>query len=208
MKNRFRSVLLLPLLALGSNAFADLSKMPAGDYGLDKDHAYITFSYSHLGFSTPHIGFDSFDLDLTLDPEKPENSSVLVTIDATSIDSRVDRFDPHLNGKNFFDTANHPVITFQSTGMSKSGDDTYDVVGDLTIKGVTKSVTLNTKILKAANHPMRKVPTIGMSGEAKVKRSDWGLNRALPNVGDEVTISVTAEMPKAGPAKPMPPSAK
>lgn len=196
-----RTILLLPLLALAANAVADLSEMPSGDYGLDKEHAYITFSYSHLGFSTPHIGFNSFDLNLSLDAENPEKSSVLVTIDATSIDSRVERFDPHLNGKNFFDTAKYPEITFKSTAMSKTGDDTYDVVGDLTIKGITNSVTLETTILKAGNHPMRNSPNIGISGEAKVKRSDWGLDRALPNVGDEVTIYVTAEMPKAGAAK-------
>ncbi len=196
MKNSFRNILLLPLLALAGNAYAELADMPAGDYGLDKDHAYITFSYSHFGFSTPHIGFDSFDLNLTLDPQNPEKSSVTVTIDATSVSSRVDRFDGHLNGANFFDTANHPEITFQSTSMSKTGDSTYDVVGDLTIKGITKSVTLNATINKAANHPRRNTPIVGMSGEAKVNRSDWGLDRALPNVGDEVTINVTAEMPK------------
>lgn len=201
MKKCFRSILLLPLLALASSAYADLSDMPPGDYGLDKSHAYITFSYSHLGFSTPHIGFNAFDLNLTLDPENLEKSSVTVTIDAGSVDSRVDKFDGHLAGPNFFDAANHPEITFQSTSMSKTGDSTYDVVGDLTIKGITNSVTLSATINKAANHPMRKTPTIGMSGEAKVKRSDFGLDRALPMVGDEITIHVTAEMPKAAAAE-------
>jgi polyisoprenoid-binding protein YceI len=197
MKNSFRNILLLPLLTLAGSAYADLADMPAGEYGLDKDHGYITFSYSHFGYSTPHIAFESFDLNLTLDPKNPENSSVTVTIDATSVSSRVDRFDGHLNGANFFDTAKHPEITFQSTSMSKTGDSTYDVVGDLTIKGITKSVTLNATINKAANHPRRNTPIVGMSGEAKVNRSDWGLARGLPNVGDEVTIRVTAEMPKA-----------
>jgi polyisoprenoid-binding protein YceI len=196
MTNRFKSLALLPLLTLAGSAYAELADMPAGDYGMDKSHAYITFSYSHLGFSTPHIGFNAFDLNLTLDPQNPENSSVTVTIDAGSVDSRVDRFDGHLAGKNFFDVANHPEITFQSTSMSKTGDNTFDVVGDLTIKGITNSVTLSATINKAADHPMRKIPIIGMSGEAKVLRSDWGLDRALPNVGDEITIYVTAEMPK------------
>lgn len=201
MKNRFKSLVLIPLLTLAGNAYAELADLPAGDYGLDKSHAYITFSYSHLGFSTPHIGFNAFDLNLTLDPENVEKSSITVTIDASSIDSRVDRFDGHLAGPNFFDVANHPEITFQSTSMSKTGDSTYDVVGDLTIKGITNSVTLKATINKAANHPMRKTPTIGMTGEAKVLRSDWGLDRVLPNVGDEITIYVTAEMPKAAAAE-------
>ena len=201
MKKNFRNILLLPLLALAGNVYADLADMPAGDYGVDKNHAYITFSYSHLGFSTPHIGFNAFDLNLTLDPENVEKSSVTVTIDASSIDSRVERFDGHLAGPNFFDAANHPEITFQSTSISSTGEDTFAVVGDLTIKGITNSVTLNARINKAANHPMRKTPIVGMSGVAKVNRSDWGLDRALPNVGDEITIHVTAEMPKAAAAE-------
>jgi len=196
MKNSFRNILLLPLLALAGSAYTDLADMPAGDYGLDKSHAYITFSYSHFGFSTPHIGFDAFDLNLSLDPQNPENSSITVTIDATSVNSRVERFNGHLNGANFFDTANHPEITFQSTSISSTGEDTFDVVGDLTIKGITNSVTLKTTINKAANHPMRDTPIVGMSGEAKVNRSDWGLDRAVPNVGDEITIYLTAAMPK------------
>ena len=196
MRTTFRSMLAATVLAMAANASADLSAVPSGDYASDPSHSYITFTYSHLGFSIPVIGFRSFTTDLTLDNENPENSSVAVTIDATSVDSRVENFNGHLNGPNFFDTENNPEITFNSTSITSTGENTYDVVGDLTIKGVTKPVTLETTINKAANHPMRKVPTVGMSGSAKISRSDWGLDRAVPNVGDEITISVTAEMPQ------------
>jgi polyisoprenoid-binding protein YceI len=196
MRTTIRSALAAIMLALAANASADLSTVPSGDYASDPSHSYISFSYSHLGFSTPHIGFRSFSTNLTLDNENPEKSSVAVTIDATSIDSRVEVFNGHLNGENFFDTANNPEISFNSTSITSTGDDTYDVVGDLTIKGVTKPVTLETTINKAANHPMRKVPTVGISGSATLSRSDWGLDRAVPNVGDEITIHVTAEMPQ------------
>jgi polyisoprenoid-binding protein YceI len=80
--------------------------------------------------------------------------------------------------------------------MKKTGDDTFDVMGDLTIKGVSKPVTLAATINKAANHPRSKKPQIGVSGEAKVSRTDWGLTRALPLVGDEITIYISAEMPQ------------
>lgn len=186
------------VLALSSAAFADLSEAPSGDYAVDPSHAYITFTYSHLGFSTPYVGFDNFDVALSLNSDAVEQSKVAVVIDATSVNSRVDVFNEHLNGANFFNTDEYPEITFNSTDIRRTGADTLDVVGDLTIKGVTRPVTLATTINKAANHPMRGVPTIGMSGETTVKRSDFGLDRNVPHVGDEVTIYVTAElmMPK------------
>lgn len=196
MKCLRQQLFLLTILILTGNAYAQLAELPSGDYSVDKSHAYITFSYSHIGFSKPQVGFDSFDLDLDFNADNPEMSALNVTIDATSVESRVEEFNEHLNGANFFDTANHPEITFQSTSISRTGDGSYDVVGDLTIKGVTKPVTLNTTIIKAGMHPLSKAPTIGMTGEATVNRSDWGLSRAVPMVSDEVTITVTAEMPK------------
>jgi polyisoprenoid-binding protein YceI len=150
-----------------------------------------------MGYSTPHVGFRSFDVGLVLDNENSANSAIDVTIDATSIDSRVDVFNGHLNGPNFFDTANHPTITFKSTSFEDAGEDKFNITGDLTIKGVTKSVTLDATLVKAANHPMRKTPTIGVTAETKVSRSEWGLSRAVPNVGDEITIFISVEMTKS-----------
>lgn len=192
-----RCALAASLFALALNASAGLSDVPSGQYGLDSNHGYITFSYSHMGFSNPHVGFNSFTVDLNLNSESPENSTVNVTIDATSVDSRVEIFNGHLNGPNFFDTANHPTITFTSTSIEITGEDTMNVMGDLTIKGVTKPVTLMATINKADNHPMRKTPWIGVEAETKVSRSDWGLTRAVPNVGDEVTIWISVELPKS-----------
>jgi polyisoprenoid-binding protein YceI len=189
-----RTALAAALLSLAVSASADLTSVPSGKYALDETHGYITFSYNHLGFSNPHVGFDSFDVDLTLDNEDIENSMVNVLIDATSINSRVETFNGHLNGENFFDTENYPTITFKSTGIEMTGKNTMNVTGDLTIKGITKPVTLEAMINKAADHPMRKVPTIGVSAQTTVSRSDWGLTRAVPNVGDEVTIWLEVEL--------------
>ncbi|MEL7537725.1 MAG: YceI family protein [Pseudomonadota bacterium] len=191
-----RTTIAATILSFAATASADMSEMPSGAYGLDKTHAYITFSYSHLGFSNPHVGFDNFDATLDLDSANPENSKINVVIDAASINSRVAKFDEHLNGDDFFDTANHPSISFDSTSVTKTGDNTFDVTGDLTIKGMTKPVTLAATINKAANHPMRKVPTIGISASTTLLRSDWGLGKFAPNVGDEVTIDIQVEMPQ------------
>tara|TARA_R110002049_G_scaffold138781_7_gene299202 strand:+ start:2738 stop:3337 length:600 start_codon:yes stop_codon:yes gene_type:complete len=197
MKKVLTGALAASMLSFSVTALADLSDVPSGKYTLDKTHGYITFSYSHLGFSNPHVGFNSFDVNVDLDSKNPEKSKVNVTIDASSIDSRVEVFNGHLNGENFFDTANYDTITFNSTKITAQDADTFTVNGDLTIKGITKPVTLVAELNKAANHPMRKVPTIGFSGEAKVKRSEWGLDRAVPAVGDEVTIYIEVELPQA-----------
>lgn len=183
-------------LSLFATANAEYS-VPGGKYVLENTHGYITFSYSHLGFSTPHIGFDSFDVSLDTDPKNIESSQVSVTIDAASINSRVDEFDKHLNGSDFFDTANHGEISFTSTSVKTNDDGTLSVTGDLTIKDVTKPITLATTINKAANHPMRKVPTIGVSASGTLSRGEWGLGKYAPAVGDEVTLYITVELIKA-----------
>jgi len=193
--NYLRGALVALLLGLTGSAIADLADVPSGEYGLDKGHGYISFSYSHFGYSNPHVGFNSFDLTLDLDSADPEKSSVEVVIDATSVDSRVENFNGHLNGGNFFDTANHPTITFKSTAFNSTSEDTFDVVGDLTIKGITQPVTLQATVNKAAEHPRKKTPIVGVDATATVSRSAFGMDRAVPNVSDEVTLYISVEMP-------------
>ena len=115
MRNFVRSSFAAALLALPLGASADLSNVPSGVYTLDSSHGYITFTYSHLGFSNPRVGFNRFETKLELDSSNPENSAIGVTIDASSIDSRVAEFNDHLNGDDFFNTAEYPTITFEST---------------------------------------------------------------------------------------------
>jgi polyisoprenoid-binding protein YceI len=194
MSIAFRGSFTAILLAWSISAPAGVADIPSGAYGLDKTHGYITFSYSHLGFSNPHVGFDDFDVRLELDGETPEDSVIEVSIDAASIDSRVAEFDEHLNSPDLFDTARYPTISFESTRIEHAGDNKYRVTGDLTIKGITKSVTLDTTINKAAIHPMLDVPTIGISATTRVMRSAFDLGYAVPAVSDEVTISIEVEL--------------
>lgn len=189
-----RALCAATLLVLPFSVSADLSDVPSGRYSLDSSHGYITFTYTHLGFSNPRVGFNQFDTELELDSSNPENSTVEVTIDASSIDSRVAEFNGHLNGSDFFNTAEHPTITFTSTKVESTGDNTFDVTGDLTILGTTKPVTLAATINKAANHPMRDVPTVGVSASAKLMRSEWGLGAYVPAVSDEVELSIEVEL--------------
>lgn len=180
-----------PVAASDPSPFAEV---PSGSYMLEKNHGYISFTYSHFGFSRPHVGFRDFDVDLILDSAEPQNSRLEVTIDGGSVYSRVDEFDGHLKGSDYFDVENHPKITFTSTSVEQVEPNKLTVTGELTIKGVTLPVELDTTVNKAANHPVSNAPTIGISATTTVKRSDWGLSKYAPLVGDEVTIFIEAEI--------------
>ncbi len=194
MRRSIRSLFAATLLILPFSVSADLSDVPSGVYTLDSSHGYITFTYSHLGFSNPRIGFNRFDTKLELDSSDPENSTIGVTIDASSIDSRVAEFNDHLNGSDFFNTAEYPTITFESTNVEATGDSTFNVTGNLTILDTTKPVTLAVTINRAANHPMLDVPTVGVSASARILRSEWGLGAYVPAVSDEVELSIEVEL--------------
>lgn len=188
----------LAMAFAGPSASAALSDLPSGKYDLDKTHAYITFSYMHLGFSKPTLAFRDFEVMLDLDTKKPSKSDLSVTVGAASIDSGVPgEFYDHLIGERFFNIAEHPLIMFKATKIKMTSDNTADVTGDLTIKGITKPVTLDVTLNNAMEHPMAKVPAVGFSGSATVKRSEFDLGYAVPFVGDEIEINVQAELRKS-----------
>lgn len=171
-------------------------EVPGGAYELEPTHGYITFSYSHLGFSTPHLGFERFSVDLDLNPKELAASTLTVVVDAASIDSRVDEFDDHLKGDDFFAVAKHPEIRFASERIEMTGATKANIYGQLTIKGLTRPLVLEARIDKAAMHPMLKKPVVGISAFGKVSRTDFGLGKYAPAVGDEVSLYVTAELVK------------
>ncbi|MFK7888596.1 MAG: YceI family protein [Gammaproteobacteria bacterium] len=173
----------------------DLGDAPAGVYEAELTHAYITFFYDHQGYSKPYLRFRKFTADMNLDPADMSNSSVNVTIDINSIDSGVDIFDEHLRGDGFFDVANHPEGTFESTSFkpnAKGGE----LTGNLTLKGITKPVTLDVVFNKAGQNFRSKVPQVGFSASGTIMRSDWDLGKYAPNVGDEVSLIIEAEFQK------------
>jgi len=182
-------------------AQAVLAAAPSGNYELDKGHGYINFSYSHLGFSNPTVGFRDFTVELMLDNANVANSTLNVDIDVNSIDSRVEKFDEHLVGEKMFNTAEFPRASFKSTKIEVVSNNQLAVTGDLTIKGITLPVTLDTTINKAAMHPFAKKPTIGVSATTRIDRSKWDLGYASPHVGTDVDINIEIELPQATPSE-------
>jgi len=182
------------LLATGSAAAAPVR------YDLDPNHTRIDFSWTHFGFSHPMGRFDRFDGDFRFDPADPTKSSVTVTIPIDSIDTGVAKLDAHLKTDEFFDVAKYPTATFKSTRVERNGEHGLKVTGDLTLHGVTKPVVLDVTVNKVGRHPMAGRDAAGFDASATIKRSDFGISNYVPNVSDEIRLSISTEamVPAAG----------
>ncbi|MHB1371032.1 MAG: YceI family protein [Thiobacillus sp.] len=161
-------------------------------YTIDNSHTYPHFTYNHLGFSNQTHKFDKTSGTVVLD-RAAKTGSVDVTIDATSVSTGHALFNEHLRGEDYFDIAKYPVITFKSSRMRFEGDRPTSVAGDLTIKGVTRPVTLTITHFKCQPHPMLKVDACGANATAKVKRSEFNMGKNVPYVSDEVTLTLAIE---------------
>ncbi|MBA3543740.1 MAG: YceI family protein [Chthoniobacterales bacterium] len=170
-------------------------------YKIDPVHSSISFKVRHF-FSFVNGSFKKFEGTINVDPDHPEKSSVTATIDAASVDTQNEKRDEDLRGADFFDVSKYPTITFKSKNVKQTGADSGDIVGDLTMHGVTKEITLHVKFLGKGK---------GMGGSAisgwqvtpePIKRSEYGLtwSKAVEGtavVGEEVTISIDIEADKA-----------
>ncbi|MDM4772384.1 YceI family protein [Solimonas sp. SE-A11] len=161
-------------------------------YKIDPTHTFPTFEISHLGFSTFRGRFDKTEGTITLDTAK-KTGSVDVTIDANSISTGVPKLDEHLKNEDFFDTKKYPTITFKGSKFKFDGDKLDEVTGELTMHGVTKTVTLDVDDFVCKQHPMLGIWACGANLETKIKRSDWGISKYSPNVGEEVELKIEVE---------------
>lgn len=178
-------------LAVASVATVSMAKPVA--YTIDPTHSATVFSWSHFGFSTPSANFSDIQGTITVDNEKPANSSVNVTIPVSSINTNVKALDEHIQKAEFFDVEKYPNITFKSTKVQALGKNKYKITGDLTIKGVTKPVVLDAVLNKQAVHPMTKLQTIGFNATTSFNRSAFNVGAYVPNVGDKITVNITTE---------------
>lgn len=166
-------------------------------YTLDASHSQVVFSYDHLGFSTTYGMFSGFDGDIMFDADAPEASSVSVSMPVMSMFTGWEKRDGHFMSGDFFGATEGDMITFTSTGIDVTGENTADITGDLSMNGVTKSVVLDAKLNQAADHPMAGKPWIGFDATASVLRSDFDLGKFAPFISDEVQIMISLEAQKA-----------
>ncbi|MEY3580953.1 MAG: hypothetical protein RI984_2057 [Pseudomonadota bacterium] len=161
-------------------------------YVLDGSHTYPRFSYSHLGFSTQLSRFNTTTGKVVFD-KAAKSGSVDIEIDAKSVDTGSTLFNQHIQGEDFLDTAKYPKAIFKSTNVVFEGEKPVKVEGNLTIKGVTKPVTLIVTSFQAMPHPMQKKDAIGANAHTTIKRSEFNAGKYAPNVGDEVRIDIAIE---------------
>jgi len=165
-----------------------------GDYQLDAAHTRIGFVARHAMITKVRGAFNEFEGRAHLDADDPTKSSATLTIKAESIDTRNEQRDAHLRSNDFLDIPNHPSITFTSTGVEPLGGDSYRVTGDLTIRGVTKPVSIDFEFAGSAVDPFGNV-RVGFEGSTTINRKDWGVNwnAALEAGGFLVSENVTLE---------------
>ncbi|MDX3899454.1 MAG: YceI family protein [Sphingobium sp.] len=170
----------------------DVAKVTSGTYTIDGGHTQIVFAYDHMGF-TNNMGVIAMPTGtLTLDPKAPAAAKLSVEIPIANLRTGVPALDAHLMKPDFFDSAKFPTATFVSTGVKPEGATGAEISGNLTIKGVTKPVTLDAQFYGAGANPMNKKENVGFIATGTIKRSDFGMGMAVPVVGDAIELKIIA----------------
>ena len=191
----------LTAAVLGLGLFAAPVMAEPQEYVLDSSHSQVVFHYSHLGFSTTYGMFSGFAGTIMFDEADPANSSVEVSMPITSMITGWEPRDTHFMSGDFFDAAGtDEQVTFVSTAIEVTGENTALITGDLTLNGVTKSVVLDTVLNQAGNHPIENAPWLGFNATTTLLRSDYGVDMFAPYVSDEVEVFISIEAQDAASA--------
>lgn len=179
----------------------DYKTTTAGTYVLDNTHAGVTWRVNHLGFSNFIGRFEDITGTATVNPADLSKSGVVITIKSDSVDTNVDALDEHMEKADFLDSDKYPAITFTSTkvevtGKNAAGKDTGKISGMLSLKGVTKPVTMDVVFNGHGVSPFGGNERIGFDGTLNIKRSDFAMGAMVPMVGDEVAIQFAVEFTK------------
>lgn len=184
-----KTILFLSLL---SSPFC-LTAQAADSYSFDPNHTNILWHANHFGFSSPSGRFGIKSGTLMLDEATPGSSTVEVTIDTKSLVTGISKFDAHLMSADFLDTDKFPTASFKSTRVEVTGKDTANVYGNFTLHGVTKPIVLKTRFNKMGDNPITRKKTVGFSASTVIKRSEFGVDKYVPNVSDNVQIEIETE---------------
>jgi polyisoprenoid-binding protein YceI len=180
--------------ATAQSVSTDVKQAPTGRYALAKSHSQVLFAIRHEGLTNYHGRFDTLSGTLNFDSAQPEKSVVSVTIETGSVDTPSPELNSTLAGKSVFDAQDFPTATFQSTSIVRTGANTGKITGNLTIKNITKPITLDATFNGGRADPMSSAYAIGFSASTSIKRSDFGLTGMVwePFVGDNVTLTIEA----------------
>lgn len=201
---RLRLLIALLLLSCpAAGAFAqsvtrDPGKVRAGTYAVEPSHTAILFGISHLGFSTYYGRFSTSRGTLHLVPEKPAESRLEVHIPISALNTPSDQLNSQLLGPAWFDAAKYPEMSFVSTGIAPYGDGDAKVTGSLTLHGVTRPVTLDVHFNGAGLNPLDHAYTVGFQATGTLKRSDFGITKFVPLIGDEVYLILSGTFERQG----------
>jgi polyisoprenoid-binding protein YceI len=166
----------------------------ATTYTLEPDYTQGVFRWTHLGFSRPTAQFAHGEGTLEFDPQKPTAASVRVVIPLSTIHTGVPALDEDLNSEDFFETTKYPTATFTSTSVaSGAAANQLLVTGNLALHGVTKPATLAVTVLKVGFNSRTHSPTVGFDATTTIRRSDYGLGKYVPEVGDDVEIQIVCQ---------------
>lgn len=176
------------IAALATNSFAASDK-----YIIEPNHTSVTWNANHFGFSNPSGKFSEVSGHIIFDENKPEKSSVDVIINLASLLTGLPKFDEHLKSKDFLDVATFPKAKFVSNKIVVTDKNKAKITGNLTLLKISKPVTLDVTFNKSGISPATKKQTIGFSATTQIKRSDFGINYAIPNIADEVNLVIEAE---------------
>lgn len=180
------------IAAAFASFFAGQALAAPQTYVIDPSHTFPRFSYNHMGMSKQTLRFNQTTGTVVLD-QAAKNAKVDVTIDMTSVSTGFTPFDGHIQGADFFDTEQFPTATYQSNKVIFEGDKPVRIEGDLTIKGITKPVTLTITSFFSGPHPMMKKAAIGANATAVISRSAFNAGQFAPAIGDEVTLDIALE---------------
>jgi len=194
------SKLTLTVFAAGALLASGTIANAADVYKSDQGHTEIIFGWNHAGVSLQHGEFTTSEMILSLDPDSLANSTVTATIDINSISTGVEALDKHLKSADFFEAEKHPTATFTSKSITETGDNTADVVGDITVHGVTKEITLKAKLTHKGEHPVGKFLDyyagnwIAFSATGTIKHLEFSIGSFPAGPTDEITIEINTEM--------------
>ena len=190
-------VRLIAVIAIAVASFMGGAAGAADKYALDPMHTFVVFKIMDMGYAHVVGWFTAVAGELTFDPADVTKSTLKVTIKTASIDTHFARRNKDLMSPDFLNVAEFPEMTFKSTSVERTGDKKGKVTGELTLLGVTKPVTMDVTFNKIAPNPFNKnIPTAGFEAHTAIKRSDFGMKADIPNIGDEVDISIDAQATK------------